>query len=706
MKTTIFNQPGIEGNDFPRDSRLATYALILLESGQMNRHLLEMVFYVFPHGAGQKIAELFEKVQSTGHLNAQLAEALDMDDVVSAFATFLGSPDSGKSRKFRKMVAPLLKKAVRPDQPTYLGRVEQIRTKLNLNADEVNLLELGCCYRICKGLEKTVDSYDYTRKINLAAQLTSIPYSRLVALTSKKSRLAQNGLLELQNDNLSINFAVAHFLLGVSGKEFKSDAFSSMPCPELSFKHFGLRQIQNETLIRMIKAPGPVNILLHGKAGTGKTELSKALAIHCGMEAVFVDSGSDGDASDRKMALLTSVNIVPSNTIIVVDEVDVLLNTNHLFHETKVNKAWINHFLDNSQHKIIWITNNVSGMEESVRRRFDYNLHFKQLTWRQRETIWLTQLRKNRIKRFFRTPEIQRMAKRFPVSPGLIAYAVKIVAKCRSDNMEALEIHAMLNEVLARQMELTEGVTPGNKLNGINENYDVDAHNTDFDSKKLIQCLETWQKAESGFGINLLFWGWPGTGKTEFAKYLAERLGKEILVKRISDLQSMWVGETEKQIARAFHEAEDNDAILFLDEADSLFIDRQTAHRSWETSQTNEVLTQMENFKGILICCTNLLDHLDEAAMRRFAFKIKFLPLTPDGILRLYKQYFDSVKEPLPPDLESRLSSIRNLCPGDIKAVWQRAQFMGGSLRHGELVAELENEVCYKKGKSKIPIGF
>ena len=158
-------------------------------------------------------------------------------------------------------------------------------------------------------------------------------------------------------------------------------------------------------------------------------------------------------------------------------------------------------------------------------------------------------------------------------------------------------------------------------------------------------------------------------------------------------------------LAAAFREAEENDAILFLDEADSLFINRQTANRSWETSQTNEILTQMENFSGILICCTNLLENLDEAAMRRFAFKIKFLPLTEEGKLCLYRKYFSMVNGSLSPEEEIHLSKVRSLCPGDIKAVWQRTRFMGHALTHGEVIQELAKEVSYKK-YSSVPIGF
>ena len=105
----------------------------------------------------------------------------------------------------------------------------------------------------------------------------------------------------------------------------------------------------------------------------------------------------------------------------------------------------------------------------------------------------------------------------------------------------------------------------------------------------------------------ILLHGPPGTGKTQFARYVATRLERDLMVKTASELQSMWIGEAEKNIARAFREAERDGAILFIDEADSFLFSRESAHRMWEVSQVNEFLCQMENFKGILICATDFV---------------------------------------------------------------------------------------------------
>jgi SpoVK/Ycf46/Vps4 family AAA+-type ATPase len=116
----------------------------------------------------------------------------------------------------------------------------------------------------------------------------------------------------------------------------------------------------------------------------------------------------------------------------------------------------------------------------------------------------------------------------------------------------------------------------------------------------------------------------------------------------------MWVGGTEKAIAEAFAQAEDSDAILLLDEADSLFLNREHSQHSWERSQTNELLTQMEAYSGVLICCTNLLKNLDSAVLRRFTFKVAFRPLTEEGHIALFKRYFPSASLSLEAQVTSR----------------------------------------------------
>jgi len=96
-----------------------------------------------------------------------------------------------------------------------------------------------------------------------------------------------------------------------------------------------------------------------------------------------------------------------------------------------------------------------------------------------------------------------------------------------------------------------------------------------------------------------------------------------VVSKRASDLLNAHVGDSEKAIARAFEEARDEGALLILDEVDSLLSDRRLAVRSWEVSQVNELLVQLEAHTLPVVATTNFMERLDPACLRRFTFKIR-----------------------------------------------------------------------------------
>jgi|GEM_PF-6895206 len=176
--------------------------------------------------------------------------------------------------------------------------------------------------------------------------------------------------------------------------------------------------------------------------------------------------------------------------------------------------------------------------------------------------------------------------------------------------------------------------------------------------------------------VNILLYGPPGTGKTEFAKYVARRLNRRLIVKRGSDLLSMWVGMTEKNIRRAFAEAEQDRAVLCIDEADSFLGSRENAVRSWEITQVNEFLTNMENFRGMLICSTNFKRIVDSAAIRRFTIKMAFDYLNAEGAMIFYNLFFGKlIDAPLPDSLKEEVRTLPHLTPGDFKVVYQKYSF-------------------------------
>ena len=158
-----------------------------------------------------------------------------------------------------------------------------------------------------------------------------------------------------------------------------------------------------------------------------------------------------------------------------------------------------------------------------------------------------------------------------------------------------------------------------------------------------------WDKDDHSIkNLNILLYGPPGVGKSEFVKYLSKRLNRKLITKNVSDILSAFVGETEKNIAKSFYQAEREKAILFFDEADAILDSRDKAMHSWEATKVNELLVRMENFQGIFICATNHFDVLDYASLRRFSLKISFDYLTFEGLKELFKIYFSDISNSEP----------------------------------------------------------
>ena len=142
-----------------------------------------------------------------------------------------------------------------------------------------------------------------------------------------------------------------------------------------------------------------------------------------------------------------------------------------------------------------------------------------------------------------------------------------------------------------------------------------------------------------------------------------------------------------------FHEASTEDAVLLLDEADSFLRDRRFAKTSWEVTQVNEMLQQMESFKGIFICATNLIDDVDAAALRRFTFKIRFLPLDDQRRRRMLARYaLLDANADLPRPICDRLNALSELAPGDFATVHRQEVMIDERFSLEAWMTELERE--------------
>jgi len=696
-----------QGN-FPLNALLARYTLNLLAHSPLHTEFLEMVCDFSDGGRMVDAVEgVFAEVLSPDQVE-MLRAVEDADDLIRYLRMLLEKKGTaGIEKKLRERLAHGIQSNLPPmpsAESAYEHRKSRLMATLSLAAEDMRVLECAVCYQAGGVFERYCDQYPASEWAALFSVALDMPVHAVQPRFVRGGTLDSKGLLEVQKNNIQVSEPVFNFLFGLADDFLCEGEFSIADGSVFPLDTFPVPPEEMDLLLGTLRNPAPCHLFFYGRPGTGKTELAKALAVHAGRPAFLVKGGFDGNELNRRGAIMATLGRAPKGAVIVIDEADGLLNTATLFVRKQVDKGWINNFMDECRHKVIWIANKCGAIESSVLRRFSYSLEFKKFTAVQREHAWRTQLDGHALQGVVDRPMIRRLAREYEVDAGGIASALKATEMVFPGSPSpAGEVEKTLGRLLAHHEKLS-GIERGKKkLNRLTAHYDPSVLHTDFPVADLLAALQ--RGAGSGSGASVLFWGLPGTGKTELAKYLAQELGRELLVKRMSDLQSMWVGQTEKQIAEAFDEAEREGAILFLDEADSLILDRQTAVRSWESSQTNELLTQIENFSGICICCTNLLDRLDEAVLRRFIWKIKFLPLTDEGKGKLYRKYFQPQGR-LPAAVKRALQEIRDLTPGDFKTV--RLKYRDAEPAPGNecLLAALRQEVAMKRTRTSAPIGF
>jgi SpoVK/Ycf46/Vps4 family AAA+-type ATPase len=184
-----------------------------------------------------------------------------------------------------------------------------------------------------------------------------------------------------------------------------------------------------------------------------------------------------------------------------------------------------------------------------------------------------------------------------------------------------------------------------------------------------------WGLAErhtSGRGLGFNFAGPPGTGKTICAEAIANELGMKLLVVDYAEAESMWIGETPKNIVAAFRAAAEKNAVLFFDEADAIATRRSAGaplRADREANLTvNILLRELEAFNGIVIFATNLATNLDPAFERRIRTHVLFEMPGVEERARIWQLQIHPQKTPLAPDVDFRKLAERYVVSGgDIK---------------------------------------
>lgn len=681
----------------------------------------------FDHG---KAVELIETAYTAEELEAMTnvrsrRGRLDLSDSLDSVFCALWNNENGHG-KCRAVLEAIIEYMTADNRKTKDETLEKrfLELKNILRLDDLEYDVLLVMYI----LNQTCFTWPVSRVENrdkplFVAMALDRSYSEVLKVMTPNGRLRKFDLLDCDWD---FNFrTLGNFIDGIDADAIERRFYKKNESAEqIPWEYFGDLSAKDGELLKKMLATNPkkCNILLYGAPGTGKTSFARALAREAGRTAWEVKQGEDDGRNMKSEARLMGIQICNSQeradeSLMIIDEADELLrNGSSIFDlimgggggRKSTEKGVVNTVLDEMNIPAVWISNTDSyEMDESVRRRFDYSIRFEKLNRAQRVSIWRNIVSKLSLEKLVSEEKIAEYAGKYATSAGGISLVLENVKRLRPRPAKIDETVASLMKPHCRLMHVKDssGFLPakGYSLDGLNIKGKV---KLDRIVKAVGNYLDSSYNAasEDKPRMNILMYGPPGTGKTEFVKYLGKTLDRRVLVIKGSDILGKYVGESEKNIRAAFRAAEAENAVLFFDEIDGLLSKRENAHASWEVTQVNELLQQMENFDGVMVAATNFSSNLDPAVMRRFTFKLEFDYLDDEGKKIFFEKMFRTV---LTEDELRELKALPNLAPGDFRTVRQELFYLDDAQTNLDRIAALREECAQKTdGSRSARIGF
>lgn len=647
---------------------------------------------------------------------------IDCQEVISA-----GIPaeamqfDFAEMHDYIKQQVKLLENLPDLGVPSVLvSNVQQLGEMLGLDETEQQILIFVTLLKtepVVNNLSENVSIKQLSSLCKLVSKTLDLPLTDVKKALNEQSALINSGILEIDIpifgtgypqcfDFLNPKLTDLLMLDDADPATFFRDIIQQAPAPTLKSEHFRHIQQDLDVLLAYLKVcvesgKKGVNVLLYGRPGTGKTELSRVVAETLQLELHEVSCEcEDGDAisgNNRMRAYRLAQRCLGySKSLLLFDEVEDVFQQNPFSRNSDTRKGWLNRMLEQNPVPTLWLTNNHQIIDPAFIRRFDMVIEMPIPPQAQRAAM-LYQAANG----ILTESAAMQLAAHPMLTPGVIERASKVVNSMALDGQQ-YDKAKLLSRMMQQTLTAQGHHIPFGTGQALGEVYDPSLVNTETDLRLLVEGLK---RHSSG---RLCLYGPPGTGKTAFAHYLAQQLAKPLIIKRASDLLSPFVGETEIQVAAAFNQAQKEDAVLLIDEVDSFLQDRSKARQSWEVSMVNELLTQLESFNGLFIASTNLMHNLDQAALRRFDLKAGFHYLKPAQSRQLLQAHCQQLGLTVCHSSLERVASATMLTPGDFNAVRRQARFHPfGSAQ--DVVTALLTDVALKaqpnKAESK-PIGF
>lgn len=671
----------------------------------------------------------YDKKLFVAHLMDLFPHLMDLDDCFRLFRKHfsVSLTDFDDEAMVAEFITPYLLEhfhALRP-KPFVRKNLALLQECFGLSALEVQIIYAFYIYSKVSSYfncRLSDDKLDYYEVCSLIGEVLQVSHTKVAKLLMADMPLRQLGLLDTgyADGRLELeSFAQSLMQEPLSRGEFVSSVARAMPASTLECHDFSYMKNDLDMLLQFCKNAKSPSIFLYGKPGVGKNEIAALLAKELGRELWEIHNLKNGKAEDRRYEQFVRAQAMldKDSAMILLDECEDIFPTLYaLFFENKPSKNTLNKMLESVKIPSIFLSNS-AAIDPAFLRRFDIVLEIHAPPKEKKQAMIEKALKSQRIQL---DSMIISQISESSLSQGVLLSACKVaktLAKHKLSTQSPKErqkgIKDSLIQVLNEHLKLQGQPTIATKapqalpynMSLINASVDMQSLCEKIknvcgakDSNKLESSLDS---SDSAQGIRILAYGMAGSGKSEFAKALAKELNKPIMLKRASDLLSMWVGGSEKNIAAAFREAEKRGAILVLDEVDSFLQDRSGANMSWEVSQVNETLTQMENFSGIFIATTNFMDTLDRASIRRFDMKVEFKPLDCARLKQAFSLYAKHLGiSDYAVFLESTsakraLEKLENICFGDFALIARGAAFAPLESAQ-ELLEKLQEEARLK----------
>ena len=654
-------------------------------------------------------------VRSHGFRDDDLARFLDLHDWID-----IDLPDFDRKKVSKLLDSKLAQKEGESPTPPGLcaKNCELLGRKVGLNLMERDFLLALVLFEQESAFSDALNLADIKHRRDFAqaaASMLNLPLEKVLNLSTGNGKLAVAALAKWgSNRRASPTFQLCNSDLAeklmqepCTLRSLLSSIVAPPPAPTLRYKDYphitdSLSDLRLHIRRALKQKLSGVNVFIHGSPGTGKSELSRVIAREMRAalyEISFEDSDGDSISGQRRLESLRAAQTLLRNqrSLLVFDEAEDIFRGESIFERSFASrrKAWMNRMFESNEIPTFWISNS-GDLDPAFLRRFDFILELKVPPKAQRIRTY------RRICGSKVSPHlVEQIAHYDSLTAGVVAKANNVARGiCENSprkQFEATLLRQIKQTLSAQGVDVKKLNQPKNKVPGL---YSLDFLNCDM------QLGELPQNLARNASCRICLYGPPGTGKTTLGYWLAEEMGTKIHLKKASDLLGPFLGQTEQNIASAFAEATREKAILMIDEVDSFLQDRGQAVRGWEVQQVNELLTQMENFEGIFIASTNLMEGIDQAALRRFDLKLRFGYLDAEQNERLFISSCRELNLPSPDDeAVAMLSDLPNATPGDFANCRRQAGFKGFQ-QAGEFARAVAEECLIKADRGSRKLGF